>query len=231
MAHRHRGGARIPSRSAWDARPQPHELEALTWAGLALGRRSSAIDYVRARRALTRATRDMAERFEEFDILLLPTTADHAPLTGQIDGRTAAFDLDRWNAESYGYAPYTELFNVTGQPAVSLPLAVSRDGLADRHSIRRAARRGCELDRARRRGSSASALERSAARAAPQAPSFRRLAFRRLSPLGGVRRRSRGTASHDALDEKARELLPPEPAARSKIPVPPGSARSFKNRS
>jgi amidase len=109
--------------------PEPHELEALTWAGLELGRRSSAIDYVRARRVLTAATRDMAERFEEFDILLLPTTAQHAPLTGKIDGRTASFDIARWTAESYGYAPYTELFNVTGQPAVSLPLAVSRGGL------------------------------------------------------------------------------------------------------
>lgn len=109
--------------------PQPGELEALTCAGLALGRRSSAIDYVRARRVLTRATREMAERFAEFDILLLPTTAQHAPLTGHIDGRTAAFDIGRWTAQSYGYAPYTELFNVTGQPAVSLPLAVSRAGL------------------------------------------------------------------------------------------------------
>ena len=109
--------------------PQPHELEALTWAALALGRRSSAVDYARARRTLTRATRDMVERFADFDVLLLPTTAQHAPLTGQIDGRTAAFDMARWNAQSYGYAPFTELFNVTGQPAISLPLAVSRGGL------------------------------------------------------------------------------------------------------
>ncbi len=109
--------------------PQPGELEALTWAALALGRRSSAVDYARARRTLTGATRDMAERFRDFDVLLLPTTAQHAPLTGQIDGRTAAFDMARWTAQSYGYAPFTELFNVTGQPAISLPLAVSRGGL------------------------------------------------------------------------------------------------------
>ena len=63
------------------------------------------------------------------DFLMLPSTADFPPRTGQIDGRTPAFNLDRWNAESYGFAPYTEIFNVTGQPAVSLPLAVSRNGL------------------------------------------------------------------------------------------------------
>ncbi|MGD0493245.1 MAG: amidase [Steroidobacteraceae bacterium] len=109
--------------------PAPDELEALTRAGLALGKRCTAVDYLRARRALSRATREMVETFRDFDVLMLPSTADFPPRTGQIDGRTPAFDLDRWNAESYGFAPYTEIFNVTGQPAISLPLAVSRDGL------------------------------------------------------------------------------------------------------
>jgi amidase len=109
--------------------PAGDDLEALTWAAVELAKRTSALEYVRARRTLTATTRDLAERFKEFDVLLLPTTSEHAPLTGTIYGRTAAFDLERWNTESYGYAPYTEIFNVTGQPAVSLPLAVSRGGL------------------------------------------------------------------------------------------------------
>lgn len=109
--------------------PEAGEVEALTGACIELGRRATAVDYIRARRALTLATRDMAERFKDVDVVLLPVTADHAPLTGRIDGRTAAFDFDRWNAQSYGYAPYTEIFNVTGQPAISLPLAASRGGL------------------------------------------------------------------------------------------------------
>jgi amidase len=109
--------------------PQANELEALTWAGVALGKRSTAVDYVRARRALTAATRGMARAFKEIDVLLLPTTANVAVRTGQIDGRTQAFDFDRWNEDSYGYAPYTEIFNVTGQPAISLPLAMSSGGL------------------------------------------------------------------------------------------------------
>ncbi len=109
--------------------PQRNELEALTWECIALGKRHTATDYVRARRALTTATRDMADAFAGIDVLLLPTTADLPVRTGHIDGRTDAFDLDRWNRDSYGYAPYTEIFNVTGQPAVSLPLALSRGGL------------------------------------------------------------------------------------------------------
>jgi amidase len=37
--------------------------------------------------------------------------------------------FQQWGAAAYAYAPYTELFNVTGMPAVSLPLAVSAEGL------------------------------------------------------------------------------------------------------
>ncbi len=109
--------------------PLPHELEALTWACIEMGKNHNAIDYERARRVLTAATRDMAELFRNFDVLLLPSTAVCAVPTGSIDGRTADFTLERWNEDSYRFAPYTELFNVTGQPAISLPLAHSRQGL------------------------------------------------------------------------------------------------------
>jgi amidase len=109
--------------------PKSNDLEALSWACVALGGRRTALDYVRSRRMLTQATRDMNGAFQSIDVLLLPTTGQCALPTGSIDGRTANFDLERWNADSYGYAPYTELFNVTGQPAISLPLAQSKSGL------------------------------------------------------------------------------------------------------
>jgi amidase len=109
--------------------PESHELEALTWAAVAMGKRCTAVDYVRARRALTVATRDMADVFKRFDVLILPTTSELPVRIGQIGGPTVPFDLERWNADSYGYAPYTEIFNATGQPAISLPLAMSSAGL------------------------------------------------------------------------------------------------------
>jgi amidase len=109
--------------------PRRDELEALTWACIEMGERSSATDYQRARRALTAATCAMSEAFRQIDVLILPTTALCAVPTGSIDGRTANFSLRQWNEDSYRFAPYTELFNVTGQPGISLPLAQSRDGL------------------------------------------------------------------------------------------------------
>ncbi len=109
--------------------PRPEELEALTRACIDLGRRTTAVDYIAARRAMSRATREMALASEPFDVLLLPTTASLPPAIGAIDGRTEAFDLATWNDLSYRYAPYTELFNITGQPAISLPLAATGEGL------------------------------------------------------------------------------------------------------
>jgi amidase len=109
--------------------PMSEELEALTWACVKLGAECSAVDYARARRKLTAATCAMSDAHRDFDVLLLPTTAQCAVPTGSIDGRTAKFTLEQWNADSYRFAPFTELFNVTGQPAVSLPLAQSRAAL------------------------------------------------------------------------------------------------------
>jgi amidase len=109
--------------------PLPHELEALTRACIDEGMRKNAIDYERARRTLTAATREMADAWSDIDVLILPTTALCAVPTGSIDGRTTNFTLERWNEDSYRFAPYTELFNVTGQPAISVPLFQSREGL------------------------------------------------------------------------------------------------------
>lgn len=109
--------------------PRPGELEALTRACIVAGRHWTATDYVRARRQLGRATGAMTEAFRDIDVLVLPTTATLPPLIGAIDSRTAGVDLEKWSDDAYRFAPYTELFNVTGQPAISLPLGVSHSGL------------------------------------------------------------------------------------------------------
>jgi amidase len=38
-------------------------------------------------------------------------------------------DAEQWTTQIFTYAPFTNLFNTTGQPAVSMPLAWSSDGL------------------------------------------------------------------------------------------------------
>jgi amidase len=109
--------------------PRDEELEFLTRECRARAAAWSAVDLVRARRACTQATRALALAACDLDVLLLPTTATLPPPTGAIDSRTGAMSFAAWADAAYRFAPYTELFNVTGQPAISLPLGESQGGL------------------------------------------------------------------------------------------------------
>jgi amidase len=109
--------------------PADDEIEPLSRTCAEQGRRYSAVEYVRARRMLSAATRAMVEACASIDYLLLPVTATHAVPTGYINRHAGPFSIERWNEDSYRFAPYTELFNITGQPAISLPLAQSGDNL------------------------------------------------------------------------------------------------------
>jgi amidase len=74
-------------------------------------------------RAMRRRT---AEFFRTYDAVLTPTVADQPPLIGHLDP-TADYQqvLDRL----IDWVAFTPLQNVTGEPAISLPLAQSADGL------------------------------------------------------------------------------------------------------
>jgi amidase len=109
--------------------PDPAELEAVTREALRRARAFTSVDYVRAQRHCTQATRALAAASAGLDILLTPSTTTLPVLTGAIDGRTGAVSYAQWAAAAYRYAPYTELYNATGQPAISLPLAQSAAGL------------------------------------------------------------------------------------------------------
>lgn len=109
--------------------PRREELDFISYECWQRGLAWKATDYVAARRACSRATGALVAAMANVDILVMPTTATLPPRTGEIDGRTGAATLEEWGAAAYAYAPYTELFNITGMPAVSLPLAMSASGL------------------------------------------------------------------------------------------------------
>jgi amidase len=62
---------------------------------------------------------------EEHDVLLTPATASTPPRIGQLQGRGAIWTL---NAVA-GMVPYNGVWNVTGQPAASVPAGLGSDGL------------------------------------------------------------------------------------------------------
>jgi amidase len=63
--------------------------------------------------------------FEDHDVLLTPATAAPPPRIGQLQGRGALWTLNT----VAGWVPYNGVWNVTGQPAASVPAGFGADGL------------------------------------------------------------------------------------------------------
>ena len=68
--------------------------------------------------------------FENVDVLLLPAVARTPWKLGELDQNDESLDADAWVRKLFSlYAPFTAMFNITGQPAISLPLAWSDEDL------------------------------------------------------------------------------------------------------
>jgi amidase len=100
----------------------------LTWALAELGRSYTAAEYLSSREWLHVWTRRAAEWWEQgFDLLLTPTIADPPPPLRSFDSPPENPLQGLFRAASL--VPFTPAFNVTGQPAISLPLHWNGDGL------------------------------------------------------------------------------------------------------
>jgi amidase len=114
----------------------------------ALGRATSGVDYVDAVQRRHDHTRRLTTYFESYDLLLTPTLATPPPKIGEFDlpvvlqhaadvlikTRTAGVlrytkIVDDMVDQNLGWVPYTQLANITGRPAISLPLHWTADGL------------------------------------------------------------------------------------------------------
>jgi len=62
---------------------------------------------------------------EDHDVLITPATAAPPPRIGQLQGRGALWTLN----VVAGWVPYNGIWNVTGQPAASVPAGFGADGL------------------------------------------------------------------------------------------------------
>ncbi|AND15921.1 amidase [Rathayibacter tritici] len=90
---------------------------------------ASAADVARASAAENRVTRQVAEFFEEHDLLLTPTMVNLPPAHGTLDYDDPGHDARSWLRRIYDLAPFTAAFNVSGNPAISLPIGLSREGV------------------------------------------------------------------------------------------------------
>ena len=106
----------------------PDDVDALNWALAEMGRSCSATQYIATRDWLALYTRRLAGWWAAgFDLLLTPTLSTPPPPLGFFD--PAATDPLTAGARASQFAAFTSPFNLTGQPAISLPLESNAAGL------------------------------------------------------------------------------------------------------
>lgn len=107
--------------------PRPDDFEPAHWSFAEHGRSLSAVDGLRARRALHAVARAVGPFFEDYDVYLSPTLGKPPVPLGEIDPNIP--DWRDYYGAMFDFMPFTALFNVTGSAGVSLPLAWNADGL------------------------------------------------------------------------------------------------------
>ncbi|HDP80909.1 MAG TPA: amidase [Spirochaetes bacterium] len=116
-------------------------IEAVTWTLGLLGRTFSAGDFAGSMDVWNSASRAMGDYFEHYDLYMTPTTASIPPKIGELKPKGAEAVLmkvvnalgagtlmklsgivDKLAVESLAIVPFTQMVNLTGLPAMSVPL-------------------------------------------------------------------------------------------------------------
>jgi amidase len=127
---------------------RPDDVEPTTWLLGLLGRTFSAADFAASRRNWNVHARQMGRFHATYDLLLTPTMAVLPPLIGETAptpfeqrlmsvvgklrlGRALQWSglVERLAVDSLERTPYTQIANLTGLPAMSVPLYWSAEGL------------------------------------------------------------------------------------------------------
>ena len=129
-------------------RPARAHFDVSTYAVGMIGQALSAADYAKAARYLQTAGREIGRFFEQYDVLLTPTLSQPPVPIGALQPSSRDQTLIKliaslnahWllntlgvikptAAQTFDFIPYTPPFNVTGQPAMSVPLYWNEAGL------------------------------------------------------------------------------------------------------
>jgi amidase len=103
------------------------DFELLTLASAHNGRNASATDYVAAELDAFKISKALAEFLSTCDVFLSPTLCAPPLRLGELD--TMSQDLSHIAPVLRRYMPGTAMFNMSGQPAMSVPLAWNSAGL------------------------------------------------------------------------------------------------------
>ena len=107
--------------------PTEDDVEPLTWALWERARSQDTLTLLAAQNRLESVARSLIVFLAPYDTVLTPALARRPLPIGEVHGRGP----DPWDhyQRSGAFTPYTAIVNVTGQPAISLPLFHGDDGL------------------------------------------------------------------------------------------------------
>ena len=103
------------------------DVERVTWQNYQAARSISGADYAMALHSVQQLGLTVAGFFAQNDLLLTPTMAMLPPRLGAMD--MMGSENDHYLDILYRMIAFTALFNDTGNPAISVPVAMSESGL------------------------------------------------------------------------------------------------------
>jgi amidase len=115
-------GGRIAGRE-----PTAEDVEPLTWMLYEHAREQDTIKYLSAHARLESVARSIVQGLEPFDVVLTPALARRPVQIGEMNG-LGPDPMGNFRKSGY-FTPFTAIVNVTGQPAIALPLYHGDDGL------------------------------------------------------------------------------------------------------
>jgi amidase len=105
----------------------PDQFEPTTWLLYEMGRQYGAAAYLAAIESIQNIAREVSNFFLSYDVLLTPTVSEPPVPLGTFD-----YTPDNpWQGQlrEGEFVPFTTISNLTGQPAMSVPLFWNADGL------------------------------------------------------------------------------------------------------
>jgi amidase len=115
-------GGRIAGRE-----PIREDIEPLTWALWEHARSQDTISYLVAQNRLESVARSIVQQLAGWDVVLTPALGQRPVPIGEVDG-LGPDPMVKFRKSGY-FTPFTAIVNVTGQPAIMLPLYQGEDGL------------------------------------------------------------------------------------------------------
>lgn len=116
--------ASVTGREPGEATLEPPILDAYR-----LGKALTATEFLAAQNVFNTVTRTVSRFFASRDVLMTPTTALPAQPLGTYSSNVPGMDIYEWGQRMYSFAAFTLICNVTGLPAISLPLHMHSAGV------------------------------------------------------------------------------------------------------